>query len=300
MKKSITIFLILLLMLSTFSACDFGQKSDKISIVTTIFPQYDTAKAIAGDKAEIKMLLSPGQETHSYEPTPKDIKSIEDADIFIYTGGESDAWLKDILSSIDTSNTKIIALTDIVAPIKEHDGHDHSQDEHVWTSPYNVIMIANEICNALCDIDTANTEYYKNNCADHTEKLDRLDKEFMQAVSEAKRNTLVFADRFPLLHFVKRYSLDYKAAYPGCADNTEPSPTVIAELIDYINTNNIPVIFKIELSNGNIAETISEATGAKVLTFFSCHNISRDDFESGKTYISLMQDNLTSLKEALG
>ena len=278
-----------------------SEHNDKLNIVATIFPQYDFARAIAGDAADITMLLAPGAETHSYEPTPKDIKAIENCDIFIYVGGESDSWIDGILESVDINKMKIISLMKIVEPLEEENAEEHEgeYDEHVWTSPVNAVKICKTIAQAMCDADPQNADLYNKNCQSYTSKLAELDKAFRETVSSGARKMLVFGDRFPLLYFVKEYGLEYMAAYPGCASSTEPSPSVIAELINTVKRENIPIVFKIELSNGNIAETISEATSAKTVTFYSCHNISKDDFYKGETYLSLMTKNIQSLKEAL-
>lgn len=277
--------------------------SGRLNIVATIFPQYDFARAIAGDNADIKMLLSPGAETHSYEPTPRDIKAIEACDIFIYVGGESDSWIDGILEAIDTDDIRIIALMDIVEPLEEEDehesGHEYEYDEHVWTSPVNAIKICRAIAEAMIEVDPENAKEYTAGCESYTEKLSELDESIRETVASGARKKLIFGDRFPLLYFTEEYDLEYSAAYPGCASNTEPSPSVIAELINTVKAENIPIVFKIELSNGNIAEAISEATGAKVETFYSCHNISKDDFYNGETYLSLMTRNIDVLKEAL-
>lgn len=305
-RKIIRVLCCTLILIATLLSLCTGcgsdsEHNDKLNIVATIFPQYDFARAIAGDAADITMLLAPGAETHSYEPTPKDIKAIENCDIFIYVGGESDSWIDGILESVDTNKMKIISLMKIVEPLEEENGEEHNgeYDEHVWTSPVNAVKICKTIAQAMCDADPKNADLYNKNCESYTAKLTELDKTFRETVSSAARKMLVFGDRFPLLYFVKEYGLEYMAAYPGCASSTEPSPSVIAELINTVKNENIPIVFKIELSNGNIVETISEATGAKVVTFYSCHNISKDDFYKGETYLSLMTKNIQSLKEAL-
>lgn len=309
MKKfSHTVFSVLLLIsLTCFSfltaGCENNSKDpDKISVVASIFPQYDFVRAVAGDRVDLSMLLSPGEETHSYEPTPKEIRSIENCDIFIYVGGESDSWIDNILESIDTSDMTVISLMDIVELLEEEENDEHHEreyDEHVWTSPVNAAKIVDEITNALCSADPQNSDIYRQNCTAYVEELTKLDEQFRETISEAARKTIIFADRFPLLYFAKEYGLEYYAAFPGCAGNTEPSPSTIARLIDKINQENIPVVFKIELSSSNIALTVNEATGAKVITFYSCHNISKSDFNNGETYLALMNKNLLSLKEAL-
>ena len=305
--KKLTALLLALLLLFSLCACANQDSTDsgKIKIVATIFPQYDFARAIAGDLADITMLLAPGEETHTYDPSPADIITIQNADIFIYGGGESDTWMNGVLDSIDTSGMTLISLME-VCELLEADGHDHEHeheelpyDEHVWTSPINSKAIVEAISNALCNADPDNADSYRVNRDEYLGKLDALDAKFRDVVSNASCDTLIFGDRFPLIYFAHEYGLDYHAAFPGCASNTEPSAATVAELIDEVKTAGIPIVFKIELSNGQVAQSIAEAAGARVETFYTCHTVSKDDFENGETYLSLIEKNIPLLKEAL-
>ena len=281
--------------------------SDKVSIVSTIFAPYDFTRQIAGGKAELTMLLPPAAESHSFEPTPRDIIRIQNCDIFIYVGGESDAWIQNIMDSVDTSNMKLITLMDCVETVDEEivEGmdHDHEEDaepdEHVWTSPRNAKLIVQKISDTLCGVDPQNAPTYQQNTASYLESLNRLDASFQSVVDVAKRKTLVFGDRFPFRYFADVYGLDYFAAFPGCSTETEASAATVAFLIDKINAEEIPVVFHAELSNQKMANTISDSTGAKVLLLHACHNISKTDFESGIGYLELMNQNVENLKEAL-
>ncbi|MDR1021494.1 MAG: metal ABC transporter substrate-binding protein [Synergistaceae bacterium] len=312
MKKFFTILLSLSFLVTAFPIC--GQAAvKKISIVTTIFPQYDFARAIAGDKADMTMLLRPGAESHTYDPTPRDILKIKDCDVFIYGGGESDEWVNRVLESVDTSKMKIISLMDCVDVVEEEivegmqeeeeeeEGHDHEAeyDEHVWTSPKNVKVIVQKISDVLTDVDPANAGVYTKNAADYLVELDKLDKAFADVVKGASRKTLVFGDRFPFRYFADAYGLNYFAAFPGCSTETEASVATVAFLINKAKAEKIPVVFHIELSNEKIADTICEATGAKKLLFHASHNISRDDFQNGVTYLDIMTANVGALNEAL-
>lgn len=310
MKKLYKIHVLLILLLCMIAICFGGctyhsYGNDKIKVVATIFPQYDFARAVAGGNADITMLLHPGEDTHTFEPSPRDIVDIQNCDIFIYTGGESDAWIDDLLLSINTENMTVISLADIIG-IEEHDHHHHDHDheeeaydEHVWTSPEYAVKIIEEICNAFCKRDPNNGTTYISNTVDYVKQINDLDLEITDIVKNSAHKTLIFGDRFPLLHFVKRYGLDYEAAFPGCSGSTESNPKRIAQMINYVKDNNVSIIFKVELSNGNIANTISEDTGAEVKTFYTCHSITKDDFENGETYVSLMRRNVELLKEAL-
>lgn len=294
----------------------------RLGVVSTIFAPYDFVRQIAGERVENTMLLKPGTDAHSYEPTPQDIIRLQKCDLFIYVGGENDAWVEDILSSIDTSSMRTIKLLDCVEERYEEefvdgmdgghshehdggDGHDHEHenaewDEHVWTSPVNAVLICEEITRTLEQMDGANAGIYRSNMEKYGGELKELDADFRQAAKGAAGDTLVFGDRFPLRYFVEEYGLEYYAAFPGCASETEASAATVAFLIDEVKRDKIPIVFKIELSNENMARTIAEESGARVETFYTGHNLSRDDFENGETYVTLMRRNMELLKEALG
>lgn len=311
-KRLISILTVLLLIALTFTGCTASEKTDNenINIVSTIFPQYDFAREITGDKANLKMLIQPGGESHTYEPTPQDIISIQEADVFLYIGGENDKWVEDILKSIDTTKIQVVKLIDCVEltcvdTTEEHthahneDNHAHEFDEHIWTSPMNAKKMVEVISNAICKADPENSEYYKNNTTAYSAQLIDLDTKIRDVVSTSKRNELVFGDRFPLVYFTNEYGLKHYSAFPGCSSETEPSASTIALLSDKVKQNNIPVILKIELSNSTVADTIASETSTRVLTFYSCHNLSKKQFEKGESYISMMTANLETLKTAL-
>ncbi|HWS28904.1 MAG TPA: metal ABC transporter substrate-binding protein [Clostridia bacterium] len=286
----------------------------KISVVATIFPPYDFAREIAGEKADITMLLPPASESHSFEPTPQDVIKIQNCDVFIYVGGESDEWVNDVLSSMDTSNMKIVTLMDCVETVEEEiiegmqdeeeepaegEAEEPEYDEHVWTSPRNAKLIVQKISDTLCEVDPANAGSYRENTTAYLARLDELDAQFQAVMDNAARKTIVFGDRFPFRYFADAYGLECFAAFPGCSTETEASAATVKFLIDKINAEKIPVVFHIELSNEKIANAISEATGAEVKLLHACHNISKADFEAGKSYIDLMTANVEALKEAL-
>ena len=310
MKKISVIlaFIMLFLCVVTVCACTKTGNEDGISIVCTSFAPYDLAREIAGDGVSVKMLLSPGADSHSYDPTPKDILAVNKCDVFIYVGGESDVWVEDILSSVDNPDMKIVRLIDCTEELyheehKEGMDHDHGTedeyDEHVWTNPRNAAIICEKIAEALCAVDTENADKYNKNLSDYKAELTSLDEAFKKIVAEGNGKPLVFGDRFPLIYFVKAYGLDYYAAFPGCAADTEPSGATVAFLINKVKEENIPVVFHIELSTGKIADTICEATGAAKMQFNACHNVTKADLEAGVSYIDLMWDNVEALKSAL-
>ncbi len=317
MKKLISYILILTMIFSLTSCKSNANNKDsgKISIVTTIFPYYDFAKNIAGDNAEVTLLLSPGSEPHTYEPSPSDIVAIENCDIFIYNGGESDHWVDSVINSTQNNNMKILKMTDYVDLLKEHSSehnHEHMHhneeiehshgsgyDEHIWTSIKNAKLVVREISNSLSEIDNINIDYYSENENKYIQLLDELDKNFQNTVESGSRDIIVFGDRFPFLYFSTDYDLHYEAAFPGCSSKTEPNISTITHMIDFVREDNIPVIFHLEFSNKKTATLIAEDTGAKVMQFSSCHNVTKDEFKNGVSYISLMEQNLNALKEAL-
>lgn len=345
-------------------------KDQKISVVTTIFPQYDFVRQIAGDSVELKMLLKPGEETHSYEPTPQDIIAIQNSDLFIYVGGENDSWVEDILESMPDNGRKTLKLADCVDTVEEehvegmkeerghdHEEHDHEEhghdsesdthldqdsdveeehllqeqevqethsdadseaqtdeehgndssetvsvheiDEHVWTSPKNAEKIVERITDLLCEADEAHAAEYQTNAVDYEQQLEELDQEFRDVVDHSERNLLIFGDRFPFRYFADEYGLDYYAAFSGCASDTEPSAATMAFLINKVKEEQVPTVLKMELSNDNISKAIAEAAGTDVKVFYSCHNLTVEEFENGETYLSMMKKNVETLKEVL-
>lgn len=317
MKKIICLLLAVVLPALCLFGCSGEANTDdgRLSVVATIFPQYDFTRAIAGDRVALSMLVSPGSEVHGFEPTLAEMALVGECDLFLYTGGESEAWVDDMLAAIDSREVNTLRLIDAVPALREEtvegmehndhdeDEHDHSEDaeidEHIWTSPKNAILMVDAICGQLCALDEANADYYRANADAYIEKLSALDRELADIVSTAKRRTVVFADRFPFRYLAEDYGLSYYAAFAGCSAATEPSLATISFLVEKIESDNIPAVFCIEFSTGTAADTISSAAGVKKLFMHSCHNLSREDFESGVGYLELMEKNAENLKEAL-
>lgn len=313
MKKAFS-FLIALLLLCLLCACkdeNTDNKQQRLSVVTVLFAEYDFANHISGGLADVTMLLPPGSESHSYDPTPQDIIAIKNADIFVCGGGESDSWIDVILDSLDETGAEVIKMTDI-CQLKEEETVDGMQaekgeddeeveyDEHVWTSPKNALLIIDEIEKTMCLKDAENAPLYHENALNYKTEIEKLDNDIRKVCAEAQRNELVFADRFPFRYFTDEYSLKYYAAFPGCSSEAEPSAKTVKFLIDKVREDNIPAVLTIEFSNQAIAYAVKEETGAKILRFHSCHNVTKEQFAEGVTYVSLMRSNLESLKEAIG
>lgn len=333
-KKLLSIGLIFSLAACSGKA-NSASKKDKLNIVTTIYPQYNIAKEIAKDKANVKMLLKPGQEMHSYEPSPKDIKEIQDADIFIYNGGHSDAWVDEMLKSLDTKKTKVVKLMDSVEVLKEevegmehkhsheekhnHDKeykheekHDHDKnhkheekhhhnhkDEHIWTSPKNGIKMTEFIEKTIKEANPENKDYYEKNAHELKGKLNELDYALKNMIKSKKRNFIVVADRFPFRYLCEDYKIEYRAAFTGCSTEAEASSGTVKYLVDFVKENKIPAVYRLELSKGLIAKTIADESGAKVVELHSMHNVSSEDFEKNISYVDLMKKNIAALKEGL-
>ncbi len=319
--KRIAVLLLALILAFSMCGCVKKKKSEDgtLRIVTTIYPPYDFARVVTqGVDTEITMLVPAGVESHTYEPTAQDIIKISECDLFVYTGGEEDYWVEEVLDSLGSDAPSTLTMMDCVDLLKEDTSADETKqttssdsttstkknkylgyDQHVWTSPVNAIEIVLGIKNKLCEIDKNNSDTFKKNADAYCDKLIELDTTYRSVVKSAARKTIVVADRFPFKYLADEYSLQYVAAYPGCSQESEPSASVIATLTDKVKSENIPVIFTIEFSNQNIAKSIAESTGAKILTLHSCHNVSKEDFDNGVGYYELMQKNLEALKEAL-
>ncbi len=293
---------------------------EKVKVVSTIFPPCDFARQIGGDYVEVTQLLKPGMEAHSYEPSPADIIRITDSDLFLYAGGESDVWVEEILEGSDRQVTACSLLA-WVEPLEEETaegmqvrGHHHEHeegktdgvhleeaeyDEHVWTSPVNAQLLVENIRDMLIGIDPDRAAIYEKNAAAYLEELRDLDADYRQMVRNARRKTLVFGDRFPFLYLVRTYGLSYYAAFPGCSGETEPSAATIAFLTDKVRREQIPLVLRLELSNGRVADAVAEAAGAQTAMLHSCHTLTAREAERGETYLSLMRQNLAVLERAL-
>ena len=330
MKRIITLFLTLALALSLAACAAPGEKADdgRLQIVATLFPYYDFARAIAGDRADVTLLLSPGREAHSFEPTPLDAVTISEADVFLYNGGEGEYWVEEMLDAAGEHIAVKARMMDYVDALGEefsegmqgadehghdhdHDDHDHDHeedkhdsdeieyDEHIWTSPKNAAILCRAVCEAICKADPATEDFYRAHCDEYCAQIEALDARFADLCESAPRKLLIFADRFPMLYFCREYGLDYRAAFHGCSGDTEPSLATIKYLIDKVEDENIPVVYTIDFGTKKVAAVVSECTGAAIETIYSMQTVSRADFDAGETYLTLMERNFEALRKGL-
>ena len=314
MKKIISIFItffivifVIILCAISISDTNIQSKNDKIKVVATLFPQYDFVRQIGNDKVEVTLLLPPGTETHTYDPSPKDIIGINESQLFIYTGNYMEPWAENISSSIDES-IKVIDVSEGIEHIKEEHEHEegkhqeehkHEYDPHIWLDISNAKNMVDNIAKALIAVDNENREYYLENAKEYKEKLDELDNKFEYLIDNSQRNLICFGDKFSYMYFVNRYNLDYITVYDSCLAEAEPSVSKVLEIEEEIKKENIPVIFYESLSEAKIAKRIAKDTEIVALEFSSVHTVSSEDIQNGATYISVMEQNLENLKTAL-
>lgn len=310
MKRIVSILISVAMISASFISCTStaqNNSNDKLKIVCTIFPQYDFCKEIGADLIEVSMLISPGADIHGYEPSISDIQKINSADLFIYCSGESESWVTDIIKTM-SDKTKALDIAQCVKLLNEetvegmeNDEHDDEQgfDEHVWTSPVYAKSIVSKISETICELDAKNKDKYTRNTNLYLSKLDELDLKFKDAVEIGKKETLIFADRFPFRYFTEQYDLNYYAAFKGCSSESEPSLSTVSFLINKAKELNIKTVLYTETSDQKTADLICDATNAKKALLHSCHNLTKAEFESGKTYLSLMNENVETIKEAL-
>ena len=306
MKRRIALFLCIALVLCALACGAPKTDNGKPTVICTIFPQYDFVRQIAGDRVNLVMLAKPGSEVHGFDPSLSEMSMILDCDLFVYVGGETDRWVDDLLHK-NGRDLNAVALVDLcetvdeeLAPGMQGEAEEKPEtDEHVWTSPENSIRIVEGLTDALCALLPDETDAMRQNADAYKQKLLSLDSDFHAVMLDAKRTTVVFAERFPFRYFCDELGLSYYAALPGCSSNEEVSLSTVSFLIDRVKEERLPGVFTIEFSDGRIAKTIANATGCEVFELHSCHNVSREDFDAGVTYLDLMRRNLENLKKAV-
>ena len=314
MKKFFIFILSLILIVTVFSSCqkpETTQKNDGITVVTTIFPVYDWTRNVAGDNCNVIYLDESGTDMHSFEPTAKDILTLADADVLIHIGGVSDEWVAAAVESANNPELITLSLMDVTGVLEEEiiDGMEHDDDdaydtaeydEHIWLSLRKAEAAVSAIAETLGKADNANKDKYTANAESYNAKLASLDGKFSDCVNNAKRKTLLFADRFPFRYFTEDYSLEYFAAFPGCSAESEASFETMTFLIEKTKELSLPYILIIENSDSKMAQTIGNETGAEILSLNSCQSVTKNDIDNGITYLSAMEKNLQTITEALG
>ena len=288
MKRIFALITVLLL----FCACT-PQKNDKIKITASLFPQYDFLCQIAGDRAEITLLLPYGMESHNYEPSVKDIKAVRQSDLFVFTGENMEPWASGLIEE-----THALDLSKCVEECEEHhEGHRHEgADPHIWTSPVNAMKMVNAIVEELCRLDEKNAELYRINAEKYLEELQLLHEDFLELSQKAEGTVFCHGGKFSLTYLQHEYDLEFMAAYDSCSESAEPSARRMADMVEIINSN-AKVVYYEELNTPRIAQALALETGSEMLLLHSCHNVSRD--EAGETYLSLMRKNLENLERGI-
>lgn len=320
---------LLLLVLLPLAGCGKGaeiwEEDGRLRVVTTIFPYYDFVRQVAGDRIDLRLAVPAGMDSHSFEPTPADMRMISEADLLISNGGEMEHWLSEVLEAVDAPELQVVTMMDYVDTFEEilvegmeetahshehdhghvdslgDDGHEEEieYDEHIWTSPKNAMVIVEEIADRLSEMDPAGEAVYRENAAAYLGELQALDGKFEQVAADEKRNMIILAGKFPFRYLAEAYGFEYRAAFSGCSSDTEPSARTIAYLIDRVREYGIPAVYYLELSSPRVAEIIGEETGAEPLLLHSCHNVTRREFDAGVTYLELMEQNAENLRKGL-
>lgn len=276
--------------------------SQKKQVITTLFPLYDMAKSIGGDKIEATLLLPPGVEAHSFEPTPSDIVKINSAVIFVYTGDFMEPWAKDIINGV--SNKKLIVVNSsqninmIPGVFHDEDEPAGSMDPHVWLDFDNAKIMADNIASGLILSDPTNADYYKQNLENYKNNLTTIDNEYRSTLATCKSKDIIYGGHYAFGYLAKKYNLNYLAAQ-GVSPDAEPTAKDLINLVNQIKTKKIKYVFYEELTSPKIAQTIADETDAQMLLLNAAHNITREQLQSGTTFFDILNFDLKNLKTGL-
>jgi zinc transport system substrate-binding protein len=313
MKKTIftgvTIFVLIFTMMcfvacSSFVNNESGNESGvkKIKVVTTLFPLYDFVKNVGGDKVDVTLLLPPGVEPHSFEPKPSDIVKIHEADIFVFTGEFMEPWAKDIINGVSNKNMIVVDSsknTKMIASVF-HDADEPigASDPHIWLDFDNAGIMVDNITSALIESDSADSAFYEKKALDYKAQLFALDEKYKSELKTCKIREIIYGGHYAFGYLASRYGLDYIAAQ-GISPDSEPTPSQMISMVKQIRALNAKYVFYEELVQPTIAETLAQETGVKMLKLNAAHNLTRDDFENGLSFLSVMGNNLNTLKQGL-
>ena len=326
MKK---IFSFILAVLFIISSCLFMQSckaaevftegEGELKVVCTTFAPFDMARVVGGDKISLSLLQDSGADLHNYTPTVATLDAIKNADIFIYIGGTSDAWVEKTVKAASNPDLVTLCLMDYVSPVEaelendwsshsegdhshdhhehEHE-HDHGADEHIWTSVKNAKIMVNAIKDTFVQCDKDNTSEYESRASSYISELDKLDSELEELSLAIGDSPMLFADRFPFVYLMHDYHIKYMAAFSGCSSETNSGFEVQVDLIKAVKESSLDFVITLEGGDKSIAEAIANETGCKIITLDSLQSVSREDIISGKTYLSAMKQNVKAIKEA--
>ena len=289
------IFSAIVVMIGSIMVFSNKPEEQEQTIIASNFASYDLARALTKDSGiAVKMLVTPGTDLHHYEPSQEDIVAAKNSLLFIYNGGESEAWVNDI---IDT-NMKTLKLIDTPGLKLLNENEEGEIDEHIWTSPSNYLLMLENTKNKLVELQPENTELFTKNYQEYRDQIQEVSEELYTVANQSQKK-VIFADRFPAKYLFDEYKINYDAAFSGCAEDTEVDPSTVARLITEIQDEDIKTIIVLELSDRKLANAIAEQQTVEISEFQSTQNITKQDFEAGKTYIDLMRQNTITLQKAL-
>lgn len=297
MKKSFSVFILLLLILS--GCVEREISNNKLNVIVTLFPQYDMVRAIAKDNVNVRLLLPAGVEPHAYEPTPSTLIEINQSDLFVYTSDRMETWISHVFTDLDDKGPIVVDSSVGVNLLIHNDGNGEEIDPHYWLDPLNDKIMVDNILNGLIQIDPENTEFYQTNADAYKLKLDELDNAYQDLFSRVQTNKIIYGGHFAFGYLTSRFNIEILSPYSGFSPDAEPSVSSLSELMDTMSMYNINVIFYEELIDPKIARIISEQTDATIDILHGGHNISKDEMANGVTYFDLMYTNIEKLKEAL-
>ena len=313
MKKIIS-FLVVLFTLISLSSCTNTPDSGKLKVVTTIFPVYDMARYIGEDLIELSLMVSPGQDIHSYDPSAVDIIEAKKCDVLLYVGDEMESWVKDIKTE-DNHDRYVVALSKDerihLESLDHHDedededyqdhnhSHEHNVDMHIWTNPKYAIYMVEQIRDAFILMDPSNSKIYEENALRYINELQNIISDIEEILEVKKRNTLYFGSPFAFYYFVREFGLDHFSIYDTCSIEVEPTIEKIIRMNTELKEKEVPVLYTKELLNDNIARKVIEDTNAEICLLHSGHNVSINDFKEGITFLSIWQDNIIALRKGL-
>lgn len=293
MKRALIFALLILLLLPALVSCAQMQNEENL-VVTTVFPLYDFAKNLLGESYNVVLLLPPGSDLHSYEPTAKDLSAMEKAKVFLYVGGEGEQHVEKTLASLKNVNAH--SFSSLLEDSHEnHEGHHHT-DEHIWTSPKKALSMIDLLETVLCEAFPEDAQNIHERKTAYAEHLKKLDCEYAEVAKSAP--CLFFGDSFPFFHMAEDYGFTYLAAIDGCGEDSEPSASRVAELVTLAKENRARCIFHTERTDDRYAALIAAECSARVGRLHSCHNLSQAEWDEGETYLSLMQQNLQAIRTA--